>query len=409
VSNPATICIGQASTISASATGGTTPYSYTWNNGTTASSQSVSPVVTTTYFVNITDANGCTAAQQSITITVNPALAVVASADAAICEQQSATISAVGSGGNGGPYTYTWSNNASTAATTVSPMQTTTYVVQVADNCGTPVAIDSVTIIVNPLPKVLFTPLPASGCIPLEVRFADSSITANGSDYKWTFGDGQTSTDADPVHVYTEAGSYNIGLTITTPQGCVSALMLPDAVTAFPLPVAAFTTDPQKASILHPEIAFTDNSTSADYWTWDFGDNYGTSSKENTLYAYRDTGTYRITLMVENTYGCLDTSYGEVVIEGAFTIYIPNAFSPNNDGKNDFFSVYGIGIQKMDMFIFNRWGDKIFHSDNVNKPWNGFSELKNTYCKEDVYVYLVKVVDLKGDTHELKGNVTLVR
>jgi len=409
VSNAATICIGQASIISASAAGGTTPYSFIWNNGTTTNSQSVSPVVTTTYSVNITDANGCTAAQQSVTITVNPPLAVVASGANAICEEQSAVISAVASGGNGGPYTYSWSNNANTSSTTVTPAQTTTYTVSVSDNCGTPPAMANVTIIVNPLPDVAFTPIPVSGCIPVDVKFSDNSITPSNSTYSWTFGDGQISNEANPDHTYTEPGTYSIQLTVTTPQGCVSSLKLPDAVNAYPLPEAAFTTDKQTASILQPEINFTDNSIGADYWNWDFGDNFGTSAERNVLYVYRDTGAYRITLIAENIYGCLDTSYGEVIIEGAYTIYIPNAFSPNNDGKNDFFTVYGGGIQKLDMFIYNRWGERMFHSDNINRSWNGSSELNNSSCKEDVYVYLVKVTDMYGKKHELSGSVTLVR
>jgi gliding motility-associated-like protein len=409
VTGAATICLGQSATIAVSATGGTAPYIFTWSNGFIGNSQTVSPGVTSVYTVNIVDANNCTAVQQAVTVTVNPPLSVLASDDDAICNGQTTVISASASGGNGGPYTYLWSNNATASSATVSPVQTTTYTVTVADNCGTPSASDAVTVIVNPLPDVGFIPLPVSGCVPLEVSFIDNTTTAAGSEYHWDFGDSYSDSVMNPVHTYTEVGSYNVNLTVTTPQGCRSSLLQPRAVTVYPLPIASFISDPQKASILHPEFSFKDQSSGVDYWHWDFGDASGISSEQNPLYRYKDTGSYHVTLITENIYTCADTAYGEVIIFGDFTVYIPNAFSPDGDGRNDFFNVYGIGIQKIDLFIFNRWGEQVFYTNNVNKSWNGYSQKNNKLCPEDVYVYLISVVDLNGKKHDLRGNVTLVR
>lgn len=404
-----TICISQSANISASATGGTSPYYYTWSNGTINDAQLVTPTVTTTYYVDVTDANGCTSAQQAVTITVNPPLAIVASDDTEICEGQSTGISSIASGGNGGPYNYLWSNNATTANATVSPVLTTNYVVNVTDNCGTPFATDNVTVIVNPLPQVAFQPLPASGCMPLEVNFSNTTITPAGSVYNWSLGDNAVDSIPQPVHIYTEAGSYDVKLTVTTPEGCISSQFIPEAVNVFALPVAAFTADPPRISILHPEINFINNTQGGDYWSWDFGDGYGTSNYENPKYVYKDSGTYNIMLIAQTTKGCVDTTYGEVIIDGDFTIYIPNAFTPNDDGHNDFFNVYGIGIRDINLFIFNRWGEQVFKTDNLSKGWDGRMGKNNKPSPEDVYVYLVKLIDFEGKKREFSGSVSLIR
>ena len=410
VSDPDTICISQATTVSAVVTGGTAPYTYVWNNGSTSTSQSVSPGTTTTYIVNISDANGCTVTQQSVTITVNPPLTVIASADNAICEGQNAVISAIASGGSGGPYTYSWNNNAgNNSSSTVSPILTTTYTVNVNDNCGTPVATDQVTIVVNPLPDVLFTLLPADGCVPLKVVFSDISTTPAGSQYLWSFGDGSSDSLNNPIHTYYEPGTYTVSLTITTPFGCISVLTMPNAVKVHSLPVASFSSDPGKASILHPVIEFRDMSIDAAVWNWDFGDAYGVSAVQHPEYTYRDIGKYIVTLIVLNEFYCADTAHGEVFIEGAYTTWIPNAFSPNGDGKNDFFHATGIGINDIQMYIYDRWGQIVFSTDNMKNPWDGRNMSDRKECPEDVYVYLVKVVDLNNESHELTGRVTLVR
>ncbi|HTB07313.1 MAG TPA: hypothetical protein VK806_10210, partial [Bacteroidia bacterium] len=147
-SAPVTICIGQTATLTATAVGGTSPYTFTWSNGTTASSDPVTPATTTTYTVNTVDVNGCPGAPVPVVVTVNPALSVVAGAPQAMCPGGIVNLSATGSGGDG-VYTYTW-NPITVPATgspvTANPAVTTIYTVTVQDGCGTPQATATETV-----------------------------------------------------------------------------------------------------------------------------------------------------------------------------------------------------------------------------------------------------------------------
>ncbi|MBK8108932.1 MAG: hypothetical protein IPK46_00605 [Saprospiraceae bacterium] len=145
------ICYGFSSTLTAIGSGGTPGYTYLWSNGATTASTSVSPIVTTTYTVTVTDSKGCTSTD-AVVVTVNPLPSVDAGADREICYGLSSTLTAVGSGGTPG-YTYLWSNGATTASTSVSPSVTTTYIVTVTDSKGC-TSTDAVVVTVNPLPSV---------------------------------------------------------------------------------------------------------------------------------------------------------------------------------------------------------------------------------------------------------------
>ncbi len=405
-----TLCIGQTATLTATATGGTGGYSFYWSNGNTNQVQQVAPSVTTDYTVSVTDANNCTTTKKVVTITVYPALSVTTSADTALCTGESATLSAQGGGGNGGPYTYTWSNQAGhSAVVNVSPAVTTTYLVTVSDNCGTPVALDSVIVVVNPLPLVNFAIDPSEGCIPLNVTFTNQTITSLQSHVFWNFGDGFTDTIQNPVHIYTVAGVYDVSLEVTSSEGCVSSIIKRNAISTFGIPEASFIADPNRASILHPLISFEDKSAGSINWDWDFGDGTGTSILQNPKYYYKDTGTYIVRLIVENDHACQDTVYEQVIIEPDFTLYIPNAFTPNDDGRNEFFRVSGIGITSMQLIIFDRWGNRVFSSENMEDGWNGRVNNSGAVCQQDTYVYLVKVVTFHGEHKEITGRVTIIR
>src|SRR4051794_36909281 len=169
--------------------------------------------------------------------------------------------------------------------------------------------------------------------------------------------------------------------------------------------MANFTPEPYVTTILQP-VYFENQSTGATAYQWNFGDGYYSDS-ENPQHLYNDTGQYVIYLIAVNQYGCEDTAINEVIMTPTFTVYIPNAFTPNNDGMNEFFTVSGIGIKNYELFIWNRWGNLIFEGDNCG--WNGKVLNRNESAKEDVYIYRVVFKDIFNQNHQLDGRVNLIR
>jgi gliding motility-associated-like protein len=407
VNTPSIICIGQSTTITATAGGGTAPYAYLWDNLITDSTQVVSPAVTTSYIVNVTDANGCTVPAQTITANVYPPLNVAASGPPSVCANQLANLSSAGAGGNGGPYTYSWSNGANTSNISLTITQDTTLMVTFSDGCS-PAVQTAVNVIANPNPVVNFSPWIISGCTPLTVDFVDSSVTTPNSSYLWSLGDGTSSNVPNFTYTYTNPGTYNVSLTVTTAQNCVSSLALQNVITVYALPTANFTQSSEELSILDPNIKFSNISSGADVWGWDFGDN-DTSTVWSPAHQYTDTGVYTIKLDVITIHGCRDVVYGEVKVIPEFTLFIPNNFTPNNDGINDGFRAWGIGVADFDMWIIDRWGAKIYHSTDINVPWDGTYFNDGKTCQSDVYVYKIRAHDFFGKEHVYIGHVTLWR
>ncbi|HTB07629.1 MAG TPA: PKD domain-containing protein [Bacteroidia bacterium] len=412
---PSTLCIGQSVTITATVIGGTPTYTYSWSNGATTSSITVSPVVTTSYSVTVTDANGCIVGPISITITVNPPLAVIAGPTKSICPGGTTTISATASGGDG-TYTYVWTpGGMNGSSVNVSPGTTTTYTVTVNDGCGTPAVTATEAVIVDPLPVVSFTADTTNGCYPLCINFKDMTTIASGgvNQWQWTFGNGGTSSHADTTYCYMNPGQYTVGLTVTSDSGCSSSQTVPNMITVYNHPTAMFTSSPQPATIIEPTVNFTDESTD-DYgivkWQWLFGDPLdGNSQLQNPSYTYADTGTYCPNLKVTNKYGCVDSITQCIVIEPFFTLYIPNAFSPNGDGVNDIFTAKGDYVCGFQMYIFDRWGMQLFYTEDMQKGWNGTVNGGQNVEQEDTYVYLIYAVDcIEHKKHSYIGKVNIV-
>ena len=405
---PSSICIGQSATISVQCTGGTPGYTFTWNNGSHNIQQTVSPSSTSNYSVVVTDSRGCKSNPAIGIVKVNAGLIALASGPDTVCEGTFATLLAFGSGGDGGPYTYSWDNGASGDVVTIAPSVSGNYTVTVTDGCGSPPAMVSVTVIVRPNPVVNFISDPAIGCQPLEVHFKDAT-DLDGTEYYWNFGDGTSDTIRDPSHIYTLPGNYTVNHLVKTVHGCIGKSMVPAGVKVYPLPVAKFSNVPDSASIRIPIISFIDGSTNTEKWEWDFGDNSGIVFSMNIEHTYKDTGTYLVKLITTSDQGCIDTAYGYVTIKEDFAVYIPNAFTPNNDGINDTFISLGMGIKDFEMFVYDRWGIKIFYSSDMKKGWDGKEQGKDTPCQSDVYLYKINIIDVDGVNHNYLGRVSLVR
>jgi gliding motility-associated-like protein len=291
-----------------------------------------------------------------------------------------------------------------------------TLIVQNAAGCVDTIVLQSTP---APTPVVAFLGDTLAGCPVHCVDFTDQTTISAGTitAWAWDFGDGSiVSLQQNPSHCYTQSGTYTVTLTAASSNGCATTLIMPDYVEVYPVPVASFSANPQYTTILDTHIDFTDLSSGVPVsWTWDLGDpstTNDTSSMQNTFYDYSSEygGIYPVWLQVTNQYGCVDDTMLEVIVEPEFTFFIPNAFTPNGDGKNDLFFGTGIGIQDYELWVFDRWGNLIYHTTNINEGWNGTVQgASGDPCQVDVYVWKVALTDVFHKKHKYIGHVSLIR
>jgi len=418
---PVTICIGQSTTLNAAANGGHPLGGYTFNwtaPAFTGPSNTVTPLTTTTYTLTATDTAGCiSASPQTVTVTVNAPLSVVASPNVSICPGGNTTLTSLATGGDG-TYVYSWMPGAGAASSfNVSPASTTNYTITITDGCTTTPATATVTVTVLPLPIIAFSPNITSGCFPTCITFTDATTVSGGAvaSWSWNLGDGTTSTLQNPAtHCSYAAGTYDITLTVITTGGCSSTSTINNMITIYPQPVAQFIFGPQPTNTEAPIINFTDLSVDATNWSWNFGDpanlsQPNNSNQMNPSHMYADSGQYCVTLTVQSIGGCADTTTNCLRIEPEYTCYIPNAFTPNGDDMNNVFAPKGQNIVEFTMRIFDRWGNMIFKSNSMNDGWNGIVQNKSIVVQEDVYVYNIEIKDNLGLKHLYIGHVTVVK
>ncbi|MES2286302.1 MAG: PKD domain-containing protein [Bacteroidota bacterium] len=189
-------------------------------------------------------------------------------------------------------------------------------------------------------------------------------------------------------------------------------------VTVNPNPIAIFSA-PAVTSIINPAVNFIDNSVGAITWNWDFGDTLGAINNTNTLqnptHTYSTTGTFCVTLAIQNAFGCVDTFPLCLVIDPE--IVFPNAFTPNPDGSNggyyninsldnDVFHPYTSGVVEFEFDIFDRWGELVFESKDLKEGWDGY--YKGVLCQQGVYIWKARIKSYNGVFNK-SGDVILLR
>ncbi|MDA9120856.1 gliding motility-associated C-terminal domain-containing protein [Flavobacteriales bacterium] len=420
------ICIGESANLTGTISGGTQPYATTiWTSTpndpsliTTQQNPTVSPVITTDYSLVATDANGCASIPKTVTIAVLDPLTLTVTrplnVDTGICPYDFATLDVVATGGDGN-YSYFLLPELVTPAVLpmqVQPNATTTYDFIVTDGCTTPSASASSTITVFILPQVNFVGDELEGCDPHVTNFTDLTQPTPVS-WEWSFGDSDSgvnsATTANPFHAYSGPGLYDVSLAILTADGCVSDNNKTEYIEVFPLPDANFEADPERTNVLEGEINFTDLSVdSIAEWSWDFGTG-DLSTEQNPVYTYTDTGTFIVWLQVVTNHGCEDETMRQIEIEPDFMFYVPNAFTPNSDARNDAFRGYGEGVNwdTYEMSIYNRWGEEIFFTNDIDNSWDG--SFKGKTVPNEAYVWTINIDDLQGNRHTYRGHVTVLR
>jgi gliding motility-associated-like protein len=266
---------------------------------------------------------------------------------------------------------------------------------------------------VNPNPDVQFT-APSNASCPLRcVDFTNLSSIATGAidRFNWDFGDGTTEENAVGHHCY-ESGKYTVSLFAVSDKGCSSSVVKSNIIYVYPAPQAGFTLSTEdEIDLINPEISIQNTSQGATTIDYSVSDGYTTSTTDFVHVFNNDVAqAYSILQVVVNTFGCRDSVEKKVEVKPAFTFYIPNAFSPNDDGINDAFRGDGIGIEKYKMWVFDRWGNMIFFTEDLDKSWNGTVQGKSgNTVMQDIYVWKVELKDVFNKPHNYHGTVDVVR
>ncbi len=365
------------------------------------------PVVLT-----ITD-NGCTATStQNISVNAVPTSSFTVTPVVA-CVNSPVDVQYTGTGNNTGSYNWNFDNGIIANGSGQGPYNivfsdTGDYIISLSVNqalCTSDT--NSISVHVNPLPVPAFSGAPLFACDQLQTFFTNNSTGA--TNYSWNFGDNSSDTTVNPTHDYS-VGLYAVTLTAFNQFGCSSVLTIPNYINVQPTPDVQFTSDPVAGLDLaldENEFVFENLTQNGTSYLWTFGDGDSAGIMHPT-HIYSDTGIYFVTLIAYNDVGCSDsiTQGPYIIVPGAF-IFIPNAFTPNDDGRNDVFRIFGKTINTTSLQIFNRWGELVYSGDGYHQGWDG--TFNGQKLNTGVYVYRAFITKNSGLTVTLQGDVTLIK
>lgn len=402
--NSDTICNGDTTMLTAtpSIIGGT----YQWSNNQTLPSINVNPGLPGTTYSVIYNLIGCTA-QASGTVTVNP-VPVITIAPAVICFGQTATLTAVPNLPGG---TFLWSSAGETTnSINVTPSVTTNYSATYSLlGCVSPIASGQVT--VKPLPLMSFTADTTYGCIPLNVTFTPT-VSNPLTTYQWSSTNGYSGAGSQVQVLYTVGGCYDMSV-IGTLNGCVDSSTMIDYICVENYPTAEFDASTLLFTETSQTVTFSNNSLGAINYLWDFGD--GEFSTEfSPAHLFMGTGSgFEITLIASTSMGCIDSTSLTIAPQQGGIYYIPNSFTPDGDMYNQVFKpvfTAGFDIYQYNMVIFNRWGEIIFETNNLDFGWDGSYGLEGEDALPGSYTYSINIkVPENDDRVIITGHVNLIR
>jgi gliding motility-associated-like protein len=403
------ICFGKPAVLTSSVSGGSSPYSYSWTPGNlSGSSVTVSPSTTTAYSLVVTDSKGCTGAPKIYSVNVSAPINLNAGANSlTVCPNVGTSITANASGGDGN-YSYLWlPGNITTNTIAVNLASTTTYTVKISDGCGTTPVSTVVTVNVLAVQNPSFSLTNQTGCEPLCVQFNNTSSGTTTA--TWNFGDFTPPVTAPVVtHCFTKSGVFNVALTITNSFGCKATVVKNGCVTVNPKPNADFVQHPERIDLNDNVGIFENASTSASNFNW-YLDGVKIGNKNPLEYQFLETGCYDLKLIASNQAMCSDTIEKEICVTEGFNFWMPNAFSPDGDTKNDILIPQGTGWMPDDYTfeIFDRWGELIFKTDDPTMAWDG--KVRGSKGTDEIYVWHVFLKDIYDKEHEFRGHVLIMR
>ncbi len=391
-------CLNETVPLIPNIVGGNGSETYLWSTGASSTSIQVNPNSTTNYWVTVSDVCSNITDSAIVTVPIFDPLQVTVNPNTSVnCPGDSIVLVANVIGGAQSSFIVNWTdgiNNFSGNNITVYPITTTTYTASISDTC----AFDSASASFN-VTVPIYSPLELSVSNDTMVCTGESlTLSANPSggegsySYSWSIGSSSNSIFVQPNY------NYNYGITVT--DGCENQISSAIMVTVTN-PTANFSYE----YLSEFEVQFTDSSYSdiVDNW-WAFG-NGGSVNEANPIYTFGTDGEHDVTLIVQDISGCYDTIMK--TIRPPMFIYGPNSFTPDGNGVNDIFKFKGMGVEKFELLIFNRWGELLFSTSSIDNGWNG--TYKGQPAAAGVYVYKVRAESYEKIVHEEVGSISLLR
>ena len=409
-------------------------WTYHWINSISGDTTSTvdgsfvaSPLSSTIYTVFATDPNGCPSDDEQINVNVLGELIADLQGTDFICSGEEAQLDASGSfGGSGAGYHYTWlweGNQLGALENSIennAPPSSGVYCVIVNDDCETPPSEACMLVTIESPIEVDFvadtTKACGNGAFVFTNMIDPSLITTS----VWEFGDGAMTAEMNTDHIYETPGFYTVTLTINSlAGGCEYSASKESYINIYPLPMVGFYANPQPTTVPNTTITFdglqSDNVVS---WLWTFNsyNPLGFAIVEDPVFTfpYDRGGFYPVKLEVEDIFGCTNQVTREIEIRDLFNLFIPTSFTPNNDGTNDAFFIQGSDIDpdRFELQIFNRWGEVVFETTDMNEVWNGKVGTDGEYfSRNGTYTYRVEVHSISEESwrKEVFGYVMLIR
>jgi gliding motility-associated-like protein len=380
---------------------------------------------TTLYFyAEDLGAPGCFSDTLSVSAFLNPpiTMTIMDGVDAlTICDSECIDLTADVNGGNGG-VTVEWfesPNDITTApfATgpdyTICPDATVQYYAYASDGCNPP-AYDYLDVTVFQTPEVTFTTDTLEGCYPLVVTFENTTDPALVGNCLWDMGNGVTLPVCGTItYTYAQLGEFTPSLLVTSADGCSDIDSLDTPIIIHGYPEIEFEWEPSSVSVLEPAVQFINQTLGGSTYEWEFS-TLGTSEEVNPAFEFPriDLAVYPVCLMSETEFGCRDTVCHDIVIESIFQIFAPNAFTPDQDGRNEVWLpvVTGVDPTAYTLWIYDRWGNMIFTTTNPEQAWTGNVNNGTYYSQIDTFMWRIEAKRLSDGTFEVReGYVTVIR
>lgn len=269
----------------------------------------------------------------------------------------------------------------------------------------------AVSVVGNPVGTIEFSD--TLGCLPFLVSFSNPASNASNVSCEWNMGDGNTINSCNTFdYTFTNSGCFDVSLTLENADGCSTTIMADQQICVLAIPDASF--EYNSLTFNESETIFQANALDSNLtnYTWiENGIDVGqTTSFEFDFQSYPNVNETEICLSVINDAGCANISCETIIYKENFTLYIPNTFSPNSDGVNDEFYpvIYKTLPESFELLIFNRWGQLVFETNEINASWDG--TFKSEHAEIDTYVYKI-TYKLYNDpnTYTQKGHVNLIR